>query len=209
MNSLRILVAVAAAAACMSTTLGDFVNNSQLDDDGSTIKHNNQYQDIHSGNLLHTFDTWGPDYLIKLEMGFDLKLGPKWANVFQFTATSNDGFPVKDHGDRIPAVYARRSGDEVELYVAMTNNDLIELPRDAKSNKSYWKYKIPFGKVHEVELQQKQSKFTFKLNGQVRWRADTKTKTFRNVKWYMSCPKEFWPSVDENVVIRDMTVTYN
>jgi len=160
-------------------------------------------------SVVYTFDTWGPDYLIIFSMKFNAKLGNgNWYNLFQFTTSGQIGWPAKNYGDRIPAVYFANHGAQIRMFVGMTDVKSLD------NSKTFKIVHVPIQKWHQVELQQKQmgknkATFTAKLNGEVIWSQETEKTVFKNVKWYQSCPEKFYHSIGNHAEIKGMTVTAN
>jgi len=181
----------------------------QCQDNPTTISYNGIASE---NNIVKIFDTWGPNYKISFRMKFNASLRDGWYNLFQFTTTTKKGWPITDYGDRIPAVYFYSAGGKIKVFVTMTNVKTLVLSAQPTWSKTYYSTLVPLDTWHEVELEQKvtsqnQDIFTFKLNGQLKWSTQPKFTIFKNVKWYQSCPKEFYQSIGNHADIKGMKVT--
>lgn len=120
---------------------------------------------------MRTFDTWGPDFNIKLDLKV-LQKPPGWHNIIHLTTGEDNVMP----GARIPGLWINSNTRGTYLYVSVTFTE-------EKNDKKYW---IDLDKWYKIELNKENGDFSFLVNSNVKWKIDAGEVEFKNVKWYQS-----------------------
>jgi len=141
------------------------------------------FNDAKRGHLVHTFDTWGPNYLISFDIRMNKKLTnvEKWHNIFHFTATGNNCCSA---GDRIPAVWIR---DGAFLWPDFNGStlDKSEEHKFIPMVINQW-YHVRFS---QEQIGSSAVRFTGEVDGaNVTWTWPMPSTQYKNVKWYQSDP---------------------